>query len=522
MAFSAKNLALAIVVPPSIHTAPIDLDSSERFTESLKQATGIEVSISDRAVCVGHQSPWEMFRKLQKDRPPIVLVLGARGTGKSYLSALDTHLTSLKRARHGTRVLGGSRSQSEQIYRALRDFSGFWPEAGGEDPVKALLKSEAVYRNGSEVTILAASSTSVRGPHVPSLKLDEVDEIDVEHFESAMGMCMEMRGSGASIVMTSTWHRMNGPMSGLIHRARGGEFPIFSFCIFEVLERCPDERSGPNCEKCPTCPIQKYCHDVPSGVTPKAKRSSGHYSINALIQKLKMVSARTFESDYLCKGPKADGLWFPDFSTETHVSESADCDPNAPVYVAIDSGVFTGAVYFQVTRDAREPGVKDRVNVFADYLMEGGTAESNALAIKDVAMRFGHGRMDRISTDPAGGSRSPLGVTVMAEYIRAGLRPLERWPIGSVADGLSLLESFTNPADGPPRLIIHPRCESTILAMQSYRRAKRGGQWRDFPEDPQHPYEELVDSLRGGLRLHYPEGRVPQSTFPRISARQVF
>ncbi|HEY2154506.1 MAG TPA: hypothetical protein VGH33_02680, partial [Isosphaeraceae bacterium] len=73
-----------------------------------------------------------------------------------------------------------------------------------------------------------------------------------------------------------------------------------------------------------------------------------------------------------------------------------------------------------------------------------------------------------------------------------------------------------------PRLLIHPRCQPTILALQSYRRAKRGGQWQDYPEDPQHPHEELVDSIRGGLRLVYPEGRVRQANLPRISARQVF
>ena len=51
-----------------------------------------------------------------------------------------------------------------------------------------------IYRNGSQVSLLAASPTSVRGPHVPSLKLDEVDEIDPDIRESAMGMAMEKHG----------------------------------------------------------------------------------------------------------------------------------------------------------------------------------------------------------------------------------------------------------------------------------------------------------------------------------------
>ena len=501
----------------------VDFSSAGRFSNSLKLATGIDIAIADTAVCPCHQSPWEYFRAVHVDRPSLALVIGGRGTGKSYLSALDTHLTSLLNPGHGTRVLGGSLAQSEQIYRALRDFAHLWP--GDDDPVRALLKTSALYENGSEVAILAASSTSVRGPHVPTLKLDEVDEIDPEHFEAAMGMCMKRGDSAASVVMTSTWHRLSGPISTLIDRARGGEFKVYTMCIFEVLERCDGERSGPKVggryEKCGACPLEKYCYEGASG-EPKAKRSSGHYSIDALIQKLRTTSRRTFEADYLCKGPKADGLWFPAFDPATHVGTGAEYDPALPVHLAIDSGVFTGAVFFQVTRDPTGGSGNERVHVFADYLREGASAEVNARDILGLARSRCNGRFDRLSTDPAGGSRNPIGATVIAEYERVGLRPLMHWPTGSVADGLSLLESFAHPADGRPRLLIHPRCTATIAAMQSYRRAKRGGQWQDYPEDPQHPHEELVDSLRGGLRTCYPEGRGRQVSFPRVSARQVF
>jgi hypothetical protein len=506
---------------PAAPASRPDLRSSAAFSRWLREATGIGIKIASEAVCPGHTSPWDIFRAIFKGRPPLALVLGGRGTGKSYLSALDTHLTSLECPGHGTRVLGGSRSQSEQIYRALREFAGQWP-AGKEEEVEKLAKSEAAYVNGSEVAILAASSTSVRGPHVPSLKLDEVDEIKEEYFESAMGMCMNRRNSEASIVMTSTWHRHGGLMSRLVDRALGGEFPLYTMCIFEVLERCPETRSGQFLEKCPDCPLFKYCHDVPEGVAPKAKRSDGHYGIDALIQKLRTTSMRTFESDYLCRGPKADGVWFPGFSPETHVRDWAEYDPSLPVYAAIDSGVSTGAVFFQVTRDHRGDGSGEYVHIFADYLHEGGTAESNALAILDVARQRCNGRIDRISTDPAGGAKNPIGPTVVGEYERVGLRPLEGWPRGSVADGLSLVESFLQPAEGPPRLLVHPRCQPTIRALQSYRRAKRAGQWQDYPEDPQHPHEELVDSIRGGLRLLYPEGRGPKANLARVPAQKVF
>jgi hypothetical protein len=78
------------------------------------------------------------------------------------------------------------------------------------------------------------------------LKLDEVDEIEPDIRESAMGTAMEKRGCRSSVLMTSTWHRVAGPMADLMDRGRNGAFPVDTFCIFEALETCPKERSGPN------------------------------------------------------------------------------------------------------------------------------------------------------------------------------------------------------------------------------------------------------------------------------------
>lgn len=484
--------------------------------------TGIQVA--RERVCPEHNTPWDYLRSLYFDRPSLALVLGSRGSGKSFLSALDTHLTSRWHPKHATRILGGSRAQSEQVYRALSDIvtGGHGPIGSDAQTIVKLLKGQAEYANGSEVAILAASSRSVRGPHVPSLKLDEVDEIDPEFREAAMGMCMERHGVRASVVMTSTWHRVGGPMTGLIDRAKGGEFPLFSFCAFDVLEHCPDERSGIHLENCPACPIRKFCHDVHDGGPPKAKRARGHYAIDALIQKLRSTSMRTFEADYLCRGPRTDGLWFPGFDSAAQISERAEYDPSLPVHLSIDSGVFTGAVFFQVAQTHSTDGITDEIRVFADHLAENMTAEKNAQTLLELARTRCNGRLDTVSTDPAGGARNPVGPTVIAEYERVGFRPLRRWPTGSVADGLALMESFIQPADGRPRLILHPRCIALARALGNYRRARRGGQWQDYPEDPQHPHEDLVDALRGGLRVCYPEGRVVQPKLQRIPARQVF
>ena len=399
---------------------------------------------------------------------------------------------------------------------------------GGSDAdvLAEVLRDEARYTNGSRVAILAASSTSVRGPHVASLRLDEVDEIDPDLREASYGMAMARHGLSATVTMTSTWHRVGGPMSDLIDRGQGGEFPVYSWCAFEVLEACPPSRSGPwvggeaGFERCPACPLKPWCHSQRdrNGDVPLAKLSKGHYAIDALVQKIRGVSRRVFESDYLCLGPKADGLWFKEFDAIKNVSPAADYDPALSVHLAIDSGVFTGAVAFQVRS---LPQGRPLVTVFMDYLSEGKTAEVNARAIL-AKLDNRNGVYRKVSTDPAGGVRNPIGPTVLAEYERAGLRDLIRWPVGPPADSLALVESLVASADAATSLLIHPSCRALTTALQNYRRARRGGQWQDYPEDPQHPHEDLVDALRGGLKVEFPSGLKTETPMRRVFAGRVF
>ena len=75
----------------------------------------------------------------------------------------------------------------------------------------------------------------------------------------------------------------------------------------------------------------------------------------------------------------------------------AEYDPALKTYCAIDSGVWTGALWFQF-REYPTP----RITVFHCYLTEGLSAERNARAIKDISTGYGC-RIQRYCTDPAGG-----------------------------------------------------------------------------------------------------------------------
>ena len=110
---------------------------------------------------------------------------------------------------------------------------------------------------------------------------------------------------------------------------------------------------------------------------------------------------------------------------------------------------------------------------------------------------------------------------MLAEYVRGGLI-LDAWPLGKVADGLALLDSFITPAEGKARGSWSTPMQGPDPGAAVLPTGQAGGQWLSLPADPQHPHEDLVHALRGGLRARYPEGRTPQSNLNRVPARQVF
>lgn len=206
-----------------------------------------------------------------------------------------------------------------------------------------------------------------------------------------------------------------------------------------------------------------------------------------------------------------EGAWFDGFDTSTHVSELAEFDPRFPVHLAVDSGPHSGAVWLQF----RPPGVV----VFSDYYSFNRGALGVAADLLARSAGFPESRLDFVSTDPAGRASTAIGPTVIEEYARAGLKT-HSWPIRTVLDSLALVESFVSV--DPPEMLVHPRCKALIDAFANYKRAKRQQQWIEKPEDPQHPYEELIDALRGGLCDHWPEGRREPPKLRRFKAGRVF
>jgi phage terminase large subunit-like protein len=246
----------------------------------------------------------------------------------------------------------------------------------------------------------------------------------------------------------------------------------------------------------------------------------------------------------------SDGAWFKSFDASRHVTGDAEYVPGYPVHLAIDCGVsrHVAAVWFQVRPvryvpvlapdrgEARvtpggwllppavplvaEHGLRAVVTVFGDFHAEGLYSEAAARAIvaHGETLPGCGGRPDVVRLDPAASARTGIGPTAYAEFEHVFGSLLSRWPQHRVLDGLDQLEVLLD--QGCLRL--HPRCVHLKAAFQNYaRRRTPGGDWQDEPADPQHPHEDLLDALRGGVRDRFPEGRVEQPRLRTVPAGTV-
>ena len=206
------------------------------------------------------------------------------------------------------------------------------------------------------------------------------------------------------------------------------------------------------------------------------------------------------------------------------MSLAAEYHPGFPIRIAIDAGTsrHTGAVFYQIREGPRV--LWPQITVFADYYAVDIVSAANAEKILDLCKSLTAGRgPERVRLDPAASARSSLGPAAFGEYERVfGSRFTARWPQHIVTDGLDQLEILLGMPPAEPCLIVHPRCEHLIAAFQNYRREERDGEYLDSPVDPQHPHEDLMDALRGGVRDTMPAGREAPSALRTVPARRMF
>lgn len=148
------------------------------------------VAIPRVAICVeeGHVAPFDAFCEgYFGNDANWVLWYGSRGTGKSYMLAL---LALVKAAvlEIDVTLLGGSMAQSQNVQTHVTDL--MMKPGAPRHVVSKQIQTELEFGSTHSITPLPASQKTVRGPHPHMTLLDEIDEMDKDVYDAAMGQAM--------------------------------------------------------------------------------------------------------------------------------------------------------------------------------------------------------------------------------------------------------------------------------------------------------------------------------------------
>ncbi len=437
--------------------------------------THLHINVPRVPVCPGHDAPFEYVRAAYFEPAKDVVVWAPRGGGKTRLAAAVTLLDLLHKPGVSVRILGGSLDQSLRMWEHLvPDLERLDPDSFDPKRARAAGSSRRHIRltNHSSVAVLTQSQRAVRGLRVQKLRCDEVELFKPQVWEAAQLVTRSVPGARGTVEAVSTLHAPWGLMSKIVERARepGSGACVVHWCLLDVLERCPAERD------CATCPLWDGCGGVAK------ERCDGFVAIDDAVAMKRRVSREQWEAEMLCIRPATSGAVFPHFDPDLHVRDAVPSGPGVRLDLGVDFGFHNpfACLWILSTSD----GV---AHVIDEYVQSGRVTHEH---VEQIRLRpWGEPRA--LMCDPAGKQRSDQTARSNVQELRAaGFTVRTRHT--SIQEGLELVRSAICPAEGPPKLYVHPRCVRLIKALRCYRYAPGGG---ELPlKDGEH--DHLVDALR--------------------------
>ena len=213
-----------------IRRMPADDDELYEFVKTLW-----DIELPRIQVCSNHCSPFQAFADAYFARSAVAVWKASRGFGgKSFLLGTLAITEAVTLGAEVT-VLGGSASQSLRVHDVTQE-AWYAPLAPSNMLSKDPTKFDTYLANRGHVRALMASQRSVRGPHPQRLRLDEIDEMEMDILEASLGQPMSARGIQTHTVMSSTHQYPDKTMSAILERAEENKWPVFEWCYKETLE----------------------------------------------------------------------------------------------------------------------------------------------------------------------------------------------------------------------------------------------------------------------------------------------
>jgi hypothetical protein len=488
------------------------LDNLLKSNDDDELADFIEIyigfKIPRKKVCPHHNIPFDFVADTFFERVNQAIVLANRNGGKTQNFGIKNALDALFKGCDIASV-GAIQQQAEKCYGYTQSI--FMRSALlNEYLIDALMKRTKVRtKDGfvSEIQILAGTKSGVNSPHPEKANLDEVELMDWEILQEAMSMPKSSKRARASLCITSTRKYSYGPMQKLLNQAEERRFKVYQWCIWEVIENCPDERSGKiivpytfvpyGLKDSVTVNVYNGCLDceLVEVCLTKAKQSDGYYTIEDTIDKFKNLDREVWDAQWECKKPGREGLVYREFDEDVHLVDEIPYRPGLLTLAGQDFGYTHPAatIIIQVTPS-------EDILLIDELYME--KTNTNILTYRYWLPMQRRYRCSEWICDPRGNDE--------IDQMKAANIPAKPGTDALVEAGIRTVRSFLKTHRGRSRIFISKRrCPNFIGDMGSYHYI---GQNKDkFSEEGSHG----PDALRYVLHTKYPSNRKTN----RIKAR---
>jgi hypothetical protein len=250
--------------------------------------------------------------------------------------------------------------------------------------------------------------------------------------------------------------------------------PVFKWCMLEVIEKCIDRN-------CSQCPLWTDCRG-------KARQADGYLKIDDCITQMRRASRAGWEAEMLCRRPSLENVVFNEFDDNRHVRQ-VDYNPNLPLYRAFDFGFVNPFVCLWIQVDSA--GV---VRIIDEYVRSRATIDVHVNEIKSRTPG-GESRVTATFCDPAGaGVNDVTGTSAIRELRAMGIKA--RYRRSGILEGIELIRRAVRAGDGKSSLVISPKCQRLIEAMQCYHYPEPGSAAAGELPLKDGVYDHPIDALR--------------------------
>ena len=291
--------------------------NDDELDEFIRLAYGLQ--FPKKVITPGHKPAFFFIADLFFERVKNALGFASRNGGKTFSVALLNHLDMLFKPGCEIASAGAVKDQADKCYRYFQGFNNLpWFKrlheqfllVTGEPLLVNSIRSHTEFGNGARLEIITGSEKGFRGPHPHKSRIDEIDELDWDVFQTGLMMAHSTESIRGQNVFTSTRQHAEGTMQRLLDEAHDKGIQVYEWNCWEMLERC-----NRRCVADPThgtCPIYTFCKG-------KAHSCSGFYKVDDFVDKVRLLDRDRFETEWVNSKPARHKLVYPKFNPTRHV-----------------------------------------------------------------------------------------------------------------------------------------------------------------------------------------------------------